>query len=90
MPTLGIRLTWSNGDAAGKIASVDGKIVTIAKDVKVFNVDVTDNGNKLVEGDTVVQSESNKDSVAVYFNADNEISVIFCEVDGMDIDSIGA
>ena len=79
--------TW---DKAGNSAVVDGKIVTIADDVKVFNIDVTTDGNKLVEGDSVVKSETGVESVAVYFNADKEISVIFCEVDGADITGIGA
>ena len=77
--------TW---DKAGNSAVVDGKIVTIADDVKVFNIDVTTDGNKLVEGDSVVKSETGVESVAVYFNADKEISVIFCEVDGADITGI--
>ena len=79
--------TW---DKAGNSAVVDGKIVTIADDVKVFNIDVTTDGNKLIEGDSVVKSETGVESVAVYFNADKEISVIFCEVDGADITGIGA
>mgnify|MGYP000036877263 CR=1 FL=1 len=79
--------TW---DKAGNSAVVDGKIVTIADDVKVFNIDVTTDGNKLIEGDSVVKSETDVESVAVYFNADKEISVIFCEVDGADITGIGA
>ena len=79
--------TW---DKDAKSAVVDGKIVTIADDVKIFNVDVTADGNKLVEGDSAVKSDGTATSVAVYFNADKEISVIFCEVDGADISNIGA
>ena len=79
--------TW---DKDTKSAVVDGKIVTIADDVKIFNVDVTADGNKLVEGDSAVKSDGTATSVAVYFNADKEISVIFCEVDGADISNIGA
>ena len=82
-------------DSDGKIATMgDGstksEIVKIASDVKVFNVDVTADGNKLVEGDTTVKSDGNATSVAVYFNADKEVSVIFCEVDGADISNIVA
>lgn len=81
--------TWNASD---KIASIGGKIVSIADDVKIFNVDVADDDSsaKLVEGDTVVKSDSsNEESVAVYINADKEIEVIFVEVDGMDISFIG-
>lgn len=79
--------TWDND---GKLASVDGQIVKIADDVKVYNVNVADDNKsaELVEGDSTVKSEDKQQSVALYINADEEISAIFCETEGMNIDFI--
>lgn len=79
--------TWDND---GKLASVDGQIVKIADDVKVYNVNVADDNKsaELVEGDSTVKSEDGQQSVALYINADEEISAIFCETEGMNIDFI--
>ena len=82
---------WYDGNLTawdGTNAVIGGQIAKIASDVKIFNVDVSTANNtaaKLVEGDSIVLSESNNTSVVVYFNADKEISVVFCEVDGADI-----
>lgn len=77
--------TWNKADA---LADIEGQIVKIASDVKIFNVDVNDDGAKLVDGDSTWKSEDGQKSAAVYLNEDGEISVAFIEVDGMNIDSI--
>lgn len=77
----GVLTAWD-----GTNAVIGGQIVKIASDVKIFNVDVkAGEKNKLVAGDTIVLSDSTNTSVVAYVNADKEISVIFCEVDGADI-----
>lgn len=70
----------------GTNAFVGNQIAKIASDVKIFNVNVEASKKAtLVDSDSVVLSDGAAESVVVYFNADNEISVIFCEVDGTDI-----
>lgn len=82
----------ANKWTAGRLAAWDGtnavigdKLVKVASDVKIFNVDVNATAQKaavLVEGDSAVKSDG-ADSVLYLMDAAGEkIVAIFCEVDG--------